>query len=104
MANRNPARLLAPLALLIAVIGVVVVIQASRSSTDDASSATRPTTTTQHQSAPVRPRVRVYVVKPGDTLSAIADKTGVSLETIQRLNPDVAPQALQTGQRLKLTS
>ena len=42
-------------------------------------------------------------MKPGDTLTVIADKTGVSLETIQRLNPDVDPQALQTGQRLKLS-
>lgn len=102
MADRNPARLAAPLALLAAVIAVIVVVQASGSSSSSPSTpaATR-TVLTQHARR-ARRAPRAYVVKPGDTLSVIADKTGVSLETIQRLNPSVDPQALQTGQRLKL--
>jgi LysM repeat protein len=104
MADPNPARLAAPLALLAAVVAVVVVVQASRSSAPSVSpSATRPATTqpARHVGRPTAPRA--YVVKPGDTLSVIADKTGVSLDDIQRLNPDVDPNALQTGQRLKLS-
>jgi LysM repeat protein len=101
MADRNPARLGAPLALLAAAVAVVVVVQASGSgSSGSTASATRPPVTQPARRA--RAHQRPYVVKPGDTLSVIADKTGVSLDTIQRLNPDVDAQALQTGQRLKL--
>jgi LysM repeat protein len=41
-------------------------------------------------------------VKPGDVLSSIAIKTGVPLDTIQRLNPNVDAQSLHAGQKLKL--
>lgn len=95
-------RLAAPLALLAALIAVVVVINASN---PHSSSSAPPVTRTashhparRHQAPP-----RSYVVQPGDTLSVIAAKTHVSLEMIQRLNPNVDPQALQTGQRLKLS-
>jgi len=102
MAERNPARLAAPFALLVAAVAVVVVVQASRPTSGSTPSATR-TAVTQparhRRSAPPR----AYVVKAGDTLTVISDKTGVSLDDIQRLNPNVDPNALQTGQRLKLS-
>lgn len=103
MAARNPARLLAPLALVAAVVAVLVVVSASStdsSNTSDAPPVTQRTST--QRSRPARAKPRVYVVKAGDTLSAVAERTGVSLETIEQLNPDVDPQALQTGQRLTL--
>ena len=104
MADRNPARLAAPLALLAAAVAVVVVVASSRSSSPSSapSSATR-TTVTQRARTTRRAAPRVYVVKAGDTLTVIADKTGVSLDEISRLNPDVDPNALQTGERLKLS-
>ncbi len=43
-----------------------------------------------------------YVVQNGDTLISISEKTGVSLERIQELNPDLDPQILISGQKLKL--
>lgn len=43
-----------------------------------------------------------YTVKPGDTLIAISEQTGVPVEQLQALNPDIDPQALSSGQRLKL--
>jgi len=103
MADRNPARLAAPLALAAAVVAVVVVIAASGSgSSPGTSSAAAPPVHARHahhhRAAP-----RFYVVKAGDTLSVISSRTGVSLERIQALNPQVDPQALQTGQRLKLS-
>jgi len=103
MADRNPARLAAPIALLAAAVAVVIVVQASPSSAPSSSSAATRTAATQpaRRSRPAAPRA--YVVKSGDTLSVIADKTGVSLEQIERLNPDVDPNALQTGQRLQLS-
>jgi LysM repeat protein len=103
MADRKPARLAAPLALLAAAVAVAIVVQASGSdSPSNPLPATRTTVTqpARHTRAAAR---RAYVVKPGDTLSVIADKTDVSLEDIQRLNPDVDANALQTGQRLKLS-
>lgn len=104
MADRNPARVAAPLALLAALIAIVVVIQASRTSSSSSSDAQPPThTTITHRPRHVRAAPKAYVVKAGDTLSLIADKTGVSLDQIQELNPDVDPNALQTGQRLKLS-
>jgi len=101
---RNIARVLAPLALVAALIAVVVVVQASKPGSSDSSgtpAATQRTTTQQR--TPARGRPRVYVVKAGDTLTGVAERTGVALVEIQRLNPDVDPNALQTGQRLRLT-
>ncbi|MEA2351873.1 MAG: LysM domain, partial [Thermoleophilaceae bacterium] len=43
-----------------------------------------------------------YVVKTGDTLGSIAQKTGVPVEKLQELNPTLDPQALVSGQRIKL--
>ena len=43
-----------------------------------------------------------YVVVKGDTLGSIARKSGISLKAIQDLNPDVNPNRLQIGQRLKV--
>jgi LysM repeat protein len=103
MADRNPARLAPPLALLAAVVAVVVVVQASRSSAPSSAPSVPRPTVTQRARRPRPAAPRVYVVKSGDTLSVIADKTGVSLDDIQRLNPDVDPNALQTGQRLTLS-
>lgn len=45
---------------------------------------------------------RVYVVESGDTLEFISDKTGVTVEELQALNPDIDPQALIEGQKIKL--
>ncbi len=57
---------------------------------------TKPTTTK------VVSRRKTYIVRSGDTLSAISIDTGVSIARIQALNPNVDVQALQPGQRLKL--
>jgi LysM repeat protein len=43
-----------------------------------------------------------YVIKSGDTLTAIAHATGVSVAKIERLNPEVDPQILIAGEKLKL--
>ena len=102
MAARNTARLAAPLALIGAAVAVAVVVQASRpGSPSGAQSVTR--TALTHRVRHARAPPRSYVVQAGDTLSAIAAKTGVSLAAIQRLNPGIDPQALQTGQSLKLS-
>lgn len=101
MAVRGPGRFLAPLALIVSVFGVMVVVLISQV---DAPSPVRTTQQSPARDAsPAKPTRRSYVVKPGDNLTVIAEKTGVSIETIQRLNPDADPQALAAGARLKLT-
>ena len=49
-----------------------------------------------------RSKATSYVVKPGDTLSAIAVQVHIPLTRLEALNPDVSANALQTGQRLRL--
>ncbi|ARW39065.1 N-acetylmuramoyl-L-alanine amidase [Bacillus amyloliquefaciens] len=44
-----------------------------------------------------------YTVKKGDVLSVIAQKTGVSMTTLQRLNGIKDPNFIKVGQVLKLT-
>ncbi|MBS1871405.1 MAG: LysM peptidoglycan-binding domain-containing protein [Actinobacteria bacterium] len=102
MADRNPARLAAPFALLAAVVAVALVVATSKvDSTSNPPARSRPAATQPARHARAVPKV--YVVKAGDTLTLIADRTGVSLDTIMALNPNVDPNALQTGQRLKLS-
>ena len=43
-----------------------------------------------------------YRVRPGDTLGSIAEDTGVSLDRLQELNPQLDPQTITTGQRINL--
>ncbi len=43
-----------------------------------------------------------YVVQNGDTLTSIANKTGVPVSRIEELNPGVDPQILVSGEKLKL--
>jgi LysM repeat protein len=45
---------------------------------------------------------KVYVVESGDTLTSIAHETGVPVVRIQELNPEVDPQVLVSGEKLKL--
>ena len=41
-------------------------------------------------------------MKTGDNLGSIAEKTKVPIETLQELNPELDPQALVSGQKIKL--
>ena len=61
----------------------------------------RATATATPKKAAKRKR-KVYVVKPGDTPSGIAEKTGVSLEQLEEANPDLDPQLLAPGQRIRI--
>jgi LysM repeat protein len=45
---------------------------------------------------------RTHVVTAGETLAAIARKTGVSLAALQAANPNVSPKKLHVGQTLNL--
>jgi len=105
MAGRSPARFLAPLALVAFVAALLMVISSSdgngsrgESPAGGASPAATATPTPERSTR----RRRVYVVKPGDTPSGIAEQTGVSLEQLEEANPDLDPQLLAPGQRIRL--
>ena len=101
MAYRSPARWIAPLALVAAVIAIIVVVNGAKSSDSSKSdSGSARTTTTAHH----KRKHLVYVVKPGDILSGVAQKTGVSVERLQELNPNVDANSLHPGQKLKLAA
>jgi LysM repeat protein len=101
---RSPARIFAPLSLVACAIAVLVIVNNNNSESGGSTSSQPPaatsTTTTTKQSTKKTPKR--YIVKEGDVLSQIAIKTGVSLDTIIRLNPNVDAQSLHAGQKLKL--
>jgi LysM repeat protein len=104
--RRSAARLLAPLALVLAVVAVLLVVQASMDSDDskdDSSSRTSTANeTTTDNTTPTRRTRPTYTVKLNDTLGLISEKTGVSVERIEELNPELDPQNLIVGQKIKL--
>src|SRR3954452_14288919 len=112
MAARSPARFLAPLALLAFVIALFMIVDktikdSGSSGTGTKTSEGRPATTPAQNgrgssSNGKKKGKRYYRVRAGDTPSSIALKTGVPLSQIQALNPDLDPQTLSPGQRLKL--
>lgn len=97
--NSIPARLLAAAALIAAVVVIVVAIGAAGSSDDDSPSKK----STPHKTR-VKPKThkKKYEVAEGDTLTTISQKTGIPVFRLKKLNPDLDPQALQVGQKLKL--
>jgi len=109
MTGRSPARFLAPLALVAVVIALFVVIGQSGNDDTGKSSGSRSQSSGQSSSSKgnkggkkQRKSPRRYTVKTGDTPSSIAEKTGVPLEQILSLNPNLDPQTLSPGQRIKL--
>ncbi len=107
-AHRSRARLLAPMALAACALALVAVLLGSDvgggdsgGNSDEASQTTpRRTTTTRTRERPA-PR-STYTVKTGDTLGSIAESTEIDVETLQELNPELDPQALVSGQKIKL--
>ena len=98
-----PARALAVVALVAAFLVLIVVVANSLgggSSTGSGTDTSVKTVTAKSQKK--APAKAVYVVQNGDTLTAIAHKTGVSVVRIQDLNPNVDPQILISGEKLKL--
>ncbi len=107
MTGRSPARLLAPLALVVCAVALFAIVSSGGGSASDESSASAtPSATTKPASRKTTKaksrKARTYVVKAGDTPSSIAAKQGVSLEDLLDANPDADPNNLKLGQKLKL--
>lgn len=99
--NSYLARLLAVVGLLGAIVVLIVAINGATGSDDDESKGNKQT---QNRPAKNKPKTnkKNYEVESGDTLESIASKTGIPVERIERLNPNLDPQALQVGQKIKL--
>jgi LysM repeat protein len=100
------ARLLAPLALIAFTIALLAIVLGSGVTGDDSSgnsAADRPAATEKTTTAKQAKKTpRFYTIKANDTLSAIAAKTGTTVEQLQELNPELDPQGLVAGQKIKL--
>jgi LysM repeat protein len=94
---RNPARILAPLALGASVVVVVIVIGAAGQHNSGSGSSSKP-------AASHLPHHHFYRVRPGDTMLNVSLRTHVPLAQLQQLNPRVDPNTLQAGQRLRLVA
>ena len=100
MTFSRPARVLAPLALLACAAAVLLVVQNTLK--DDPSSSSATTTATTTTSTTKVSTRKTYRVRSGDTLGAIAVRVDVPVDRLLELNPDVDPQSLRAGQRLRL--
>jgi LysM repeat protein len=94
------ARLVAALALVAAVLVVVGVVATAMNS--DSSPKRERSSQPAHKQKKHRTKAKSYTVESGDTLTAIAHKTGVPVAEILALNPEVDPQILIAGQTLQL--
>lgn len=110
---RSPLRFLAPVALLAFGVALLVIV----SSTSGGDGGGSPSASEQEKSRDLgetskRPKARrggesqlptrAYTVRRGDTLGSISEKTGIPVEKLQELNPQIDPQQLVTGQKVKL--
>lgn len=97
-----PARAFAVIALIGGFILVIVVFSAALSGGDsEDGGGSSPARVTQPKGGG-KEAPKAYVIENGDTLIAIAHKTGVPVAQIERLNPEVDPQILISGEKLKL--
>ena len=100
---RNPARYLAPLALAaVAVVTYVIVHKAVTHKHSSPPAIVQTTSSHTVTGRHISTKSKFYIVKPNDTLSTIATRTGASVGALEALNPNITPDALHPGQRLRV--
>jgi LysM repeat protein len=95
--EQSNARYALPGLLLALVIGTLFILVVSGNESDDKTSDKAQTTQTV-----ATPRHKSIRVRAGDNPSAIAERAGIPLETLEELNPRMDPRALHPGDKLKL--
>jgi LysM repeat protein len=80
-----------------AIVVVIVVAGSGGGGGNNESTSARPVST-----ATSKAPARFYIVRAGDILSRVAERTDVSVGRILELNPNLDPNALRPGQRLRL--
>jgi LysM repeat protein len=96
------ARILAALSLVAAVVAVVVLVSAGVKNNSSSHKRHNSGSTTKQEPTHHRTKAATYEVKTGDTLTAIAHQTGIPVSELLALNPEVDPQILIAGEKLKL--
>jgi LysM repeat protein len=101
----NPARLLAPIALVATAVALFGIVASGGGGTagDGAAPSSGQTKQTPTPTPAKKTTTRkTYTVKPGDTPSAIAEQAGIPLDQLLELNPDLDPQSLNPGDKLRI--
>jgi len=114
-ARRSPLRFLAPVALVAFGLALLVVVSSSGGGDDadkpsaseqardrDLGTSSKKKKSNRRASAKGKLPTRTYTVKSGDTLGSISEKTGIPVDKLQELNPQLDPQQLVSGQKIKL--
>lgn len=95
----NPARFLAPVAIVATIAGGYLIVHDNLTA--------HHATIHRHAHVNVGPKGKYkhdkyYTVQPNDTLTSVSQKTGVPIATLQALNPTINVNSLQTGQSIRL--
>jgi LysM domain-containing protein len=95
-------RAFAVVALIAAFILVGVVVATTGGGSDSGDGDSGPQKPKISKAGRQAIRKGVWIVQSGDTLGGISAKTGIDVQTLQTLNPDLDPQTLLEGQRIAL--
>ena len=90
------ARYLAPVALAILIAAVAVVVMSASGRSGRHSGPANQSHATHRKLPPY------WIVRPGDTLTQISVKTGLTVAQLEAFNPQTDPNSLSPGQRLNL--
>jgi LysM repeat protein len=108
--RRRPLRILAPAAVVAFGLAAILVIASTSSSGGGGGGGStrleKKDLGSKKHSGRVATSDRLpqgtYIVKRNDTFGSIAAKTGVPVDKLVELNPDLDPQTLHAGQKIKL--
>jgi LysM repeat protein len=92
------ARYGAPIAFLAAVTTAALLVRAGLKAGNDKASTPSATVTS---TVPAGQR-QYYRVRAGDTLGVVAERFDTTLDDLIALNPQIDPNALEIGQRLRV--
>jgi LysM domain len=90
-----------PIAFLLAATVAVALLRTQTGGHHSPAASSRATAAHSHPKRHTAGK-RIYVVRAGDTLAAIATRTGIPLGRLVALNPKVSPTALFIGEKLNL--
>jgi hypothetical protein len=97
------ARVFAVATLMVALVVVVVVIGGALGGDDSNGTGGHGRNGKAHHASQKKRDVpATYEVQSGDTLISIAHRNGITVARIEALNPEVDPQILIAGEKLKL--
>jgi LysM repeat protein len=108
----SPARLLAPIALVLTALALILVVSSGGDDSPSAGTGAEPTATATATAASKKERrkdtaqdsseTKTYTVESGDSPSSIAAAEGISVDELLEANPDADPNALGVGDELEI--